>query len=470
MIIPAIFGSADDKFVSVEREQLRGFDGSEVAEASIVPPMMVRRVARDASTRPAVGVSELLEIYDRAATIFAEGEPDGLSPEAYARHTCLTTGLPIEVVRDRSLKFFPELLRGMDRILEAQSPAGLDVFDTGSYSMGDIEVALAPRGRNVGFIMPSNHPSTHALWLIALAARIPVLLRPSSADVFTPYRLTMALLEAGLPNNLLHFLPGAHDLVDAIIRHASLTAIFGGQAMLDAYSGDPRVKVYGPGRSKALVCADADLDQAAETICRLMMDDAGRGCINCSAVAVEGNAQELAAKVAKRLEEVRPLNPLAEGARLPAMAPSQAQGYEEYLAARLEGAQDLVGGALIRQIEHADVLRPAVVLTGTTRHPLFGVELPFPFAVFASAPSREALLEAARDSLATVVVGGDEAFVRDLLLEPSVHKVYAEGALSTEMDPAEPHEGYLVDFLFERKAFRRSAAGSPAAAPEKVRR
>lgn len=470
MRVPAIFGSANQKFVSVEREPLLGFDGSEVAETSVTPPMMVRRLARAASDRPTIRASELLEICGRAAAIFAEGEPDGLTPEAYVQHTCLTTGLPVGVIHESSLRFFPELLRGMDRVLEAQSPAGLGVFDTGTYSIGDIEVALAPRGRNVGFVMPGNHPSTHALWLIALATRMPVLLRPSSADVFTPYRLTMSLLEAGLPENLLYLLPGGHDLVDAIVRSASLTVVFGGQAVLDAYGGDPRVKVYGPGRSKALVCADADLDQAAETVCRLMMDDAGLGCINCSAVAVQGDARKLAAKVAERLEKVPPLNPLAEGARLPAAGLGEVRGYEEYLSSRSEGAEDLIGGALIRQVEGAHVLRPAVVLTGAKEHPLFGVELPFPFAVFASVPSREALLEAARGSLAAVVVGGDEAFVRDLLLEPSVHKVYAEGALSTEFDPAEPHEGYLVDFLFERKAFRRSPPSSLTAVPKEVER
>jgi hypothetical protein len=57
------------------------------------------------------------------------------------------------------------------------------------------------------------------------------------------------------------------------------------------------------------------------------------------------------------------------------------------------------------------------------------------------------------------VAGDDEALAQDLLLEPTIDKVFASGALSTEFDPREPHEGFLLDFLFQRKAVR-SGPGS----------
>jgi hypothetical protein len=87
------------------------------------------------------------------------------------------------------------------------------------------------------------------------------------------------------------------------------------------------------------------------------------------------------------------------------------------------------------------------------------MELPFPFVVFASARSREDLIQAACHSLAVVVEGGDEALMQDLLLEPTIDKVFGSGALSTEFDPREPHEGFLLDFLYQTKAIRSGSIG-----------
>jgi len=87
-------------------------------------------------------------------------------------------------------------------------------------------------------------------------------------------------------------------------------------------------------------------------------------------------------------------------------------------------------------------------------HPLFGLELPFPFVVFAPARSRQEILRAACHSLAVVVAGEDDALAEALLLEPTIDKVFGSGALSTEFDAREPHEGFLLDFLFQKKAIR----------------
>jgi hypothetical protein len=82
------------------------------------------------------------------------------------------------------------------------------------------------------------------------------------------------------------------------------------------------------------------------------------------------------------------------------------------------------------------------------------MELPFPFVVFASARSRPDLIRAAGNSLAVVIAGEDDGLAHDLLLEPTIDKVFGSGALSTEFDPREPHEGFLLDFLYQKKAIR----------------
>ena len=464
MFIPALIGRGRNGYRSIERTALTGFDGSPVAEATITPALLVHDIAcRTSTALRSLPIRTVLDIFQRAADIFSTGQPDGLAPDAYARNASLTSGLPLSIVRKQTLGLFPPAFRMMDRFLEVQSPGGLDVFDSYSYEAGGIRVGLTPRGRNVGFVMPGNHPSTHFMWLCALAMKVPVVVRPSNDDVFTPYRLVTAFLEAGLPEDAIAFVPGGHDLVDTIVQACSLSVLFGGQQLADRYASNRNVRIHGPGRSKVVVLANADFEQTVRMICRLVMDDAGRGCINGSAVIVEGSAAKMASAVAAALESVPVQSPLVEGAELGAVRMPEAEAYNTLIDSRLgTGATEHTPGRARRvaMVDGVPIMRPTVIEVDSFQHPLFGMELPFPFVVLTSARSRQDLLRAACHSLAVVVAGDDDALAQDLLLEPTIDKVFSSGALSTEFDPREPHEGFLLDFLFQKKAIR-SGAVSP---------
>jgi acyl-CoA reductase-like NAD-dependent aldehyde dehydrogenase len=457
VFIPALIGKGRDGYRSIERAALTGFDGSHVAEATITPPLLVHEIARKTPTAlRTMPVRDVLSIFARAADIFSTGRPDGLDSEVYARNASLTSGLPLSVVRKQALGLFPPAFRMMGRFLEVQSPGGLDVFDSHAYDTGGIRVGLTPRGRNVGFVMPGNHPSVHFMWLSALAMKMPVVVRPSNDDLFTPYRLVTALLEAGLPEDAIAFVPGAHDLVDTIVQACSLSVLFGAQPLADRYASNRAVRIHGPGRSKVVVLAGADLDKTVGMISRLVMDDAGRGCINGSAVIVEGDAGRLAAAVAAALERVPVQSPLEEGAQLGAVRMAEAEAYNGLIDSRLGSATEHTPGRASRVVllDGVPIMRPTVIEVASFEHPLYGMELPFPFVVFAPARSRQELLRAARNSLAVVMAGDDEQLAYDLLLEPTIDKVFGCGALSTEFDPREPHEGFLLDFIFQKKAIR----------------
>lgn len=458
MVIPALLGTGRTGYTSIDRAVLTGFDGSHVGEATITPALLVHNVARRASSSlRALPVRDVLAVFERAAGIFSTGRPDHLDPETCVRNASLTSGLPLSIVRRQTLELFPPALRGMGQFLEAQSPGGLDVFDTHVYQAAGIDVGLTPRGGTVGFVMPGNHPSVHFMWLSALAMKMPVVLRPSNDDPFTPYRLVSALLEAGLPEDSIAFVPGGHDLVDAIVQSCSLSVLFGGQPLADRYASNRNVKVHGPGRSKIVVLSDAEIEPTVNLICRLVMDDGGRGCINGSAVIVEGDAGPLAAAVASALERVPIQSPLAEGAALGAVRKAEAEAYNALIDSRLgQGAKEHTPGRSRRVavVDGVTIMRPTVIEVDSFEHPLVGLELPFPFVVFAPARSRRDLPRAARNSLAVVVAGDDDNVTEDLLLEPTIDKVFGRGALSTEFDPREPHEGYLLDFLYQKKAVR----------------
>ena len=457
MFVPALIGKGRAGYASLERQTLTGFDGSPVGEATITPSLMVHDLARRTSSAlRALPIHTVLDAFGRAADIFCDGRPDGLAPEEYVRNASLTSGLPLSITRQQTLGLFPSGMRMMGRFLEVQSPGGLEVFDSHLYQASGARIALVPRGRNVGFLMPGNHPATHFMWLCALAMKMPVIVRPSSDDLFTPYRLVTSLLDAGLPEDAVAFVPGGHDLVDTIVQACSLSVLFGGQGLADRYASNRNVRIHGPGRSKVVVLSDADFGHTVDLVCRLVMDDAGRGCINGSAVIVEGGAGKLAAAVAAALEAVPLRSPLVEGAQLGAVRPREADAYNAFIDNGLGSARELTPGRgrRVATVEGIAVMRPTVIEVTSFEHPLFGMELPFPFVVFAPAASRQELVRAARHSLAVVIAGQDEALAQELLLEPTVDKVFEGGALSTEFDPLEPHEGFLLDFLFHKKALR----------------
>jgi len=462
MLIPALIGRGREGYCSLDRQTVTGLDGSHLAEASITPPLLVRALAgKRCSALGELPVRALLAVFERAADIFATGQPDGLTPEAFIRNVTLNSGLPLSASRDRTIGLFTTAFRTMGRFLEVQSPAGLDVFDSHVYEAGAIRLGFVPRGRNIGFVMPGNHPSTHFMWLGALAMKVPVVLRPSIDDLFTPYRLVRSLLEAGLPEHAIAFVPGGHDLVDTIVESCSLAVLFGGQQMVDRYGSTSRIKLHGPGRSKVVVLANADFEQAVSLIARLVMDDAGRGCINASAVIVEGDADRLAGAVAAALERVPVLSPLSEHALLGATRPAHAAAFDGLIDSQFGSeARELTSGPAHRvaTIDGMTIMRPVVIEVPSFEHALFGLELPFPFVVFASAP-RQDIVRAARNSLAVVLAGDDPGLTTELLLEPTIDKVLGDGALSTEFDPLEPHEGFLLDFLYQKKAFRSGPLG-----------
>jgi hypothetical protein len=460
MYIPALIRKGKDGYRSLERQTIFGFDGSLVTEATITPAVLVHDIGRKTSPcLRSLPIQDLLDILARAADIFSSGKPDGLAPEAYVRNASLTSGLPLTITRKQTLGIYPQALRMISSFLEIQSPGGLEVFDTGLYEAGGIQIGLVPRGRNVGFVMPGNHPSTHFLWLLALAMKVPVVVRPSVDDLFTPYRLVLSFLEAGLPEDAIAFVPGGHDLTDVVVQSCSLSVLFGTQLLADRYASNRNVRVHGPGRSKVVVLADADFEQTVKLISRLVMDDAGRGCINGSAVVVEGNAGKLAAAVAAALAAIPVKSPLEEDAQLGSVRPEEAAAYNAMIDGNLgSGAHELTPGreARVATVDGMTIMRPVVVEVASFQHPLFGMELPFPFVVFTSA-ARQDLVRAASHSLAVVVAGRDDALLQELLLEPTVDKVFGGGALSTEFDPREPHEGYLLDFLYQKKGIRSGA-------------
>jgi hypothetical protein len=188
---------------------------------------------------------ELFGMCSRAATLFAESSlPLGdseQSAEDYVRQVTATTGLPHVMVR-RNMQKIRTVLVDMEMVVNGLT-RNLDtaVLDDG-YAR---DMSYFPRGDSLGVILPSNSPGVHSLWIPAFAMKTPLVLKPGSAEPWTPYRIIQALIEAGAPPQVFGYYPAGHAGGGEILRHCGRGMVFGDVASTRMWQADPRIEIHG---------------------------------------------------------------------------------------------------------------------------------------------------------------------------------------------------------------------------------
>ena len=76
-------------------------------------------------------------------------------------------------------------------------------------------------------MLPSNSPGVHSLWLPAFALKTPLVLKPGSAEPWTPYRIIQALMQAGAPAEAFGYYPADHAGGAEILRRCGRGMVFG---------------------------------------------------------------------------------------------------------------------------------------------------------------------------------------------------------------------------------------------------
>jgi thienamycin biosynthesis protein ThnO len=357
------------------------------------------------------------------------------------------TGLPESRVL-RALVALASDLSRMEEILSCQSP---DQTVTAYRTGGTFRWSWIPRGRHVAVRIPANFPTINITWLLALAMRRPVLLCTSHRDPFTAPLLARCLYESGLPDGAISL---CHESAEGLWALAD-QLLWPGDTPGDFVQSD-RVKRYHHGRSKAVVLEDQADPHVWLRLARLAAQGCGRLCTNVSGVLVEQNAGSAARALAEALltQSVRSL--ADPDATIPA-TPDQTtvrQIVSMIRAAVQRGAIDVSAEVtgLPLGIVHDGLtfLRPTVLLTDPS-DPLWSAELPFPFVTVAEVP-RDRLICACRNSLIVSLATSNRSIVDEFIAEPSIDKVFFGEDLERGYDPTDPHEGFLADFLFKKKA------------------
>src|SRR5262249_7468246 len=294
--------------------------GEPIAKVSQANGGMLQRDMRKANAARAalrdIPCDDLIERVKKAGELYLNATlplGDGKqTPDEFARQQSASTGLPEHMCKANMQKNF-FVLSHMDQMLDALT-RGLDLnILTNGYgveSRGGVvsDQAQAPA---VGLVLPSNSPGVHTLWLPVIPMQIGLVLKPGPQEPWTPYRMTAAFTQAGIPPEAISIYPGGGDVGAAVLASCERSMIFGGTATVDRYKGDPKVQAHGPGFSKILL--GDDLVDDWEKYIDLMADsiylNSGRGCINCSGIWASRHTKEIAQALAERLGPVPVLPP-----------------------------------------------------------------------------------------------------------------------------------------------------------------
>jgi len=435
----------------------------EISQANVG---LIRRDLRDQrATREILAgfaARDLYAICGRAAALFGEGSlPLGdaaQSPEDYVRQVSATTGLPYVMVR-RNMQKIRTVMADMETVVNGLT-RNLDaaVLDAG-YSGG---VSYFPRGESLGVVLPSNSPGVHSLWIPAFAMKTPLVLKPGSAEPWTPYRIIQALIHAGAPPQVFGYYPADHAGGGEILRRCDRGIVFGDVASTRPWQGDPRIEIHGPGFSKIVFGEDCidNWERYLDVVVASILENSGRSCINASGVWVPRHAARIAEALAERLAAVAPRDEDDEAAQI---APFADAGVAQRISQMIDGELDAEGvrdvsasyRAPSRVATHqgCTYLLPTIVHCESADHPLANREFLFPFA--SVVPVRqEDVPRALGPSLVVTAITQDRALIARLLASPNVGRLNLGGIPTCRISWDQPHEGNLFDHLYARRAFQ----------------
>jgi acyl-CoA reductase-like NAD-dependent aldehyde dehydrogenase len=425
--------------------------------------MRQARRARDVLRQIPIG--ELIQMLKKAADLYLEGElplGDGSqTPDQFVRMQSATTGLPEHMCRF-NMKKNHFVLKQMDKILEALTRGlDLDILSRG-HGVEDRGVPISYQAQSpvLGLVLPSNSPGVHTLWLPIIPLQIGLVLKPGPQEPWTPYRMTQAFYQAGIPKQAIAIYPGLGDVGAAVLNSCPRNLIFGGTATVEQYRGNPRVQAHGPGFSKILVGDDL-VDNWSKHL-GVMVDsvlvNSGRGCINCSGIWVSRHARQIAQALAERIGPVEPLPPEDPNSSLAAFTvPGQAEAIWADIEKDLQeqGVHDMTatyGPRLVKR-ERCAYLRPTVVLCESPAAALARKEYMFPFVTVVQCP-QEKMIDAIGPTLVCSAITEDKKFQRDLIDATHIDRLNIGPVPTIQLNWLQPHEGSIVDFLFRARAFQ----------------
>ena len=458
-------------YTSMDTDDVVHFaSGEPIAKVSRANGGMIQRDMRKAQRARdalrAIPIDELIarvgkagELYSAATLPMGDGTQ---TPDEFVRAQSASTGLPERLCR-ANMKKNMFVLGEMRRILSSLTRGlDLDVLSNGHGEERDVPISYQAQSPVLGLVLPSNSPGVHTLWLPIIPLQIGLVLKPGPQEPWTPYRMTAAFFQAGIPTEAISVYPGEADVGAAVLESCGRSLIFGGTATVDRYRGNPKVQAHGPGFSKILFGDDQvdDWEKHLDLMVDSVFANSGRGCINCSGIWASRHTRAIADALARRLAAVRPLPPEHPDASLAAFTvPGVADAISQAIDADLQqpGVTDVTAqyreGPRVIKAGRADYLLPTVVHCASPDAAIAAKEYMFPFVTVVECPEAK-MLDAIGPTLVCSAITCHPAFRRRLLDAVHIDRLNLGAVPTIQLNWLQPHEGNIIDFLYRARAFQ----------------
>jgi len=420
-----------------------------------------------------IPVRDLVAMAARAAEYFLHDtlplDPESgtsQNPQQYVEQVTATTGMPFSNVRRNMLKVHgvlskvEEVLAGLTRGID------LSVLDSGYGTVNGQLLSFFARTDAMGVVLPSNSPGVHSLWAPATVLKIPLVLKPGSAEPWTPLRIINAWIKAGVPAGAFAYYPTDHAGGNEILRSTGRGMVFGDVGSTRRWKADGRVEAHGPGYSKVVIGPDlADQwEPYIDVIAESMSNNGGRSCVNASGVWVTKHADQIAEALARKLASVTPrASDDPDAVLAPFADPETARRISSTIDADMTGeggrARDVSAGIRgadrVASAHGGTYLLPTVIRCAAD-HPLANREFLFPFASVVEVPAAD-LPACLGPSLVVTCISNDPSFRARFVASPDVDRLNLGPLSTTQIGWDQPHEGNLFEHLYARRAIQRLA-------------
>jgi succinate-semialdehyde dehydrogenase/glutarate-semialdehyde dehydrogenase len=265
-------------------------------------------------------------------------------------------------------------------------------------------VSFEPLGIILG-VMPWNFPFWQCIRFAvpAIAAGNVVIIKPAPNTMFSGFELEKIFRKAGFPEGVFSTLSATVETIERIMRSDAVqgVALTGSElagSSVAALAGRylKRSVLELGGSDPFIVCADADLEQAAEAALQSRMQNAGQSCIAAKRFLVVRSAHdEFVELLRKKIGKLTQGNPRRKTTRVGPMARIDvAEKLERQLRQTVQKGAKLVCGG---ERERAN-FKPALLINVPTDSPAFAEETFGPLAVVVSVANENEAVRLANDT------------------------------------------------------------------------
>jgi acyl-CoA reductase-like NAD-dependent aldehyde dehydrogenase len=297
-------------------------------------------------------VTRKLGGYERQRILRSIASGIEMRRDELARIMALEAGKPLKAARvevDRAVFTFNVAAEEAVRVGGEYLPLDWQASTAGRWGI----VRRFPLGP-IAAITPFNFPINLVAHKLApaIAAGCSIVLKPAPQTPFTALRLAQTIEDAGWPASGLNVLPLSNEDAGLIVRddRIKLLSFTGSTAVgwqLKAQAGKKRVVLELGGNAAVIVCADANLELAAERCAVGGFTYAGQTCISVQRILVEDSVYDkFVAALIPRVQKLKVGDVLDENTDIgPLINETAARRNVEWIEEAVhEGAQLLCGG------------------------------------------------------------------------------------------------------------------------------